>query len=537
MAPHPLLSRSSHCSFRTSFPSLSPRLPSMVRVFELSVSVPQRDQDQQDVPLLNLSSPTSPTSPLQPLHSPPHSPLHSSSSTTSAHSSIIIPVKDRLSSSFSLPSGVSPSSFPFPSPSALTTPSSSPPPPSPPLPPLLRLLSLTLHLSLLLLSLLSFHSLTMTFQQSQLRCQTLSASHLLSLSSLTTSHWWDFGTLLGLAREGDIIYTEVDADLSLTWQGRNHLVQQWQLPDTRSRWAELGFVRLEARDELKLRMFDDFGWFLDVDVWQGVNASMVALPTQASAEEPSLPSADLHLQMLTGRLSAELYNLPSASILPITQHPAPASWSHICRRQLRLMEAQGRTGGPPTLSWPARPSEVLQHWYGPGWVQPRRYDKGVDASSDRFETFMWAHLEAVYELLWSFKAAARVVVNALAYHPMLLMWYGGLVGAFIGMGWVWARRWQWESVKAVEGDGVLGREGPRSWIRCGDVLLMSLSPLMCAVAYVAALCWALFRVEEEHKVDLGRGMWRGLLPGLCLPLVALNMLTRRKASGAAAVQG
>ena len=468
----------------------------MVRAFELSVSVPRRgDQQEQDVPLLNIHAPASPPSPNNPTHSPTSSPRLSSSSSSSSSSfphSLIMPVKDSLSDAFSLPSR-----FSF-----LPSPSHPPHPHHRSLLLLPRLLSLLLHLSLLTFSLLAFHSLSMSYQQSHLRCQLLSASHLLSLSSLSSSHWWDFGTLLGLVREGDIIYTEVDADLSLTWRGRNLLLQHWQLPHVRTQWQQLGFVRMEERDELKLRVFDDAGWFLDVDIWDTMNASSGGggWPTQVSAVDAVEPAEGMSMQMLTGRLDAQLYNLPSASVLPIAQQPAPAAWSHVCRRQLRVMEEQGRTAGTlPSLSWPARPADVLQHWYGPGWVHPRRYDKGVDATTDRFEQFMWAHLEQVYELLWAFKVAARSLVNALAYHPMMVGWYGGMVGGFVGLGWRWGRRLQRRAGGGGGGGEGGGGDGgvEAGWWGIGDVAVSA--AVRCGVRGGAVLLAVLDGGEPARR--------------------------------------
>ena len=169
----------------------------MVR-FDLQVSVPQRDRDAQEVPLLNLSAPASPTSPPHPHLSPTPSASSSVRSSLDSHS-VVMPVKDALTDSFSLPSRSAFSSSASSSSSSSSSPSRS-------CPRALRPSSVTafgFHSLLVLVSLLCLHRMAMAFQQAQLQCQILSASHLLSRASMASAYWWDFGTLLGLVREGD----------------------------------------------------------------------------------------------------------------------------------------------------------------------------------------------------------------------------------------------------------------------------------------------------------------------------------------------
>jgi hypothetical protein len=72
-----------------------------------------------------------------------------------------------------------------------------------------------------------------------------------------------------LVRENDIIFTEVDADLSMTREGARRLRESWSEEARQSEWREAGFVDLVARDEqgVKLRAFDAWGWYLDIDVY------------------------------------------------------------------------------------------------------------------------------------------------------------------------------------------------------------------------------------------------------------------------------
>ena len=383
-----------------------------------------------------------------------------------------------------------------------------------------RPLPLLVHFALLTVVLVAVHYLSFTFQQTQLRCTVLAASHLLSQTSSPAHWWWDFGTLLGLTREHDIIYTEVDADLSVTWQQRNRIWQQWTAADGRTQrtWQQYGFMRMDRRGEeteVKLRLYDSWGWFLDIDVWDEVssNTSSWRLPTTPSPDRMQSDPA-VSMQMITGRLEPQQYVLPSALIYPLASQPPPSHWLSVCPHVTSLLPAV------PMVQVPYNAAGVLEHWYGSGWREPRKFDKGRDRSSDAFEVWMWQKAVRVYELLWSAKVVARVTINGLYYHPLLLAYYAVVVGvgsiAMVRAGYDWQRR-----------QAALSSTWP---VWYGMNVWLAVSPVACTVAYVCVLWVALFMIEYSWSVPLGWGMWRGLLVGLVLPSVGFHVSASNAAS-------
>ena len=370
------------------------------------------------------------------------------------------------------------------------------------------------------------HYLSFSFQHTQLRCTVLAASHLLSLTSSPAHWWWDFGTLLGLTREHDIIFTEVDADLSVTWQQRNRIWQQWTDPHSsmQATWRQYGFVEMERRGEQetdpKLRLYNSWGWFLDIDVWDEVpsNSSLWEFPVAPSPDRMQ-PDPSVSMQMVTGRLDPLQYLLSSSLIYPITALPPPPHWLSVCHDVAALLPAV------PAVQVPYDTEGVLQHWYGAGWRQPRKFDKGRDASQDEFEVWMWQNLVRVYELLWAGKVVARAAVNALRYHTVLLVYYVATVTAasvaIIRAGYAWQRQ------HAV---GVAERSTRSVWRRYGVDVGLSVSPVLCTIAYVFVLWVVLFTLEYQWYLYLGWGMWRASLLGLTLPLVLFHVLASTAAS-------
>ena len=469
--------------------------------------------DQQEEPLLLYTSPNTSSSATE--HDTPHSTdatdvNHNGQADTNVH-------RSQPSSLASPHAAVSPSSRQLGSHTSSSTSLSS-----------CRLLPLLIHFVLLCTVLVSLHFLTFTFQQTQLRCTVLAASHLLSQTSNPAYWWWDFGTLLGLTREHDIIFTEVDADLSVTWQQRNRIWQQWSAPDgrTRSTWQQFGFMQMERRgdetEDFKLRLFDSWGWFLDIDVWDEVssNTSLWRFPTQPSPDRTQ-PDPAVSMQMITGRLEPEQYVLPSALMYPLASLPPPSHWLSVCPHVAGLLP------GVPLVQVPSNTVAVLEHWYGSGWREPRKFDKGRDRSNDWFEVWMWQKAVRVYELLWAAKVIARVTINGLSYHTLLLTYYATIVSiasvAITRAGYDWQRR------------QAAAERQPKVWPRVlGVDVWLVVSPVVCTIAYMCVLWVVLFINEYRWFIQLGWGMWRGLLIGLTLPLVAFHLSASRAASSSSA---
>ena len=482
----------------------------------------QASSDQQEEPLLlRVSAPASHYTTSPP---PNHSDAHSD---TAASHSDVVDAHDCQPSSFTLPPAVlSPSSKRPVSSSSHSSPASATS--------CCRPLPLLIHFALLCTVLASLHFVCLSFQQTQLRCTVLAASHLLSHTSSPAYWWWDFGTLLGLTREHDIIYTEVDADLSVTWQQRDRIWQQWAAADGAAQavWKQFGFVQMEQRtqwdpQDVKLRLYDSWGWFLDIDVWDEVpaDAAKWRMPTAPSPDRTQ-PDPAVSMQMVTGRLEPAQYVLPSTLFYPLASIPPPAHWLSACPHIASLLP------GVPSVQVPASVERVLVHWYGSGWREPRKFDKGRDRSNDWFEVWMWQKAVRVYELLWAAKVVARVTLNGLQYHRLLLAYYALVVGAgFIAMaraGYRWQRR---HPMVEREASGLPAAATERFKLLRQDVRL-AVSPLMCATAYVSVLWVVLFTFEYQWYIHLGWGMWRGLLVGLALPLVAFHIAGNGASSGA-----
>jgi hypothetical protein len=84
------------------------------------------------------------------------------------------------------------------------------------------------------------------------------------LQQHNVDYWWNKGTLIGLFREGDIVYTDVDTDIAIT----NHTRRDRRIndPDLINDFAEIGY-NIEQRDSLKLRLYGPWGFFADMNIF------------------------------------------------------------------------------------------------------------------------------------------------------------------------------------------------------------------------------------------------------------------------------
>ncbi len=219
-----------------------------------------------------------------------------------------------------------------------------------------------------------FRILMLSTEQACLRSVVVDLST--CLYEFQMDYWWDFGTLLGLMREGNIIYSEVDADISIPVETRRNF---FEVEGFQNCLSASGF-QIEKRDELKLRLYGPWGWFGDMDVWE--------------------PAANHTLFMVTGRnVERNRYILPQHLLLP-TQ-----PWENIPNQQNVIRTL------PEWIRVPAQPSVVLEYWYGPTWVTPRKYDKGNDPSTDALELFFFQNAVWIYEVGMAFKFFFRILVN------------------------------------------------------------------------------------------------------------------------------
>lgn len=216
----------------------------------------------------------------------------------------------------------------------------------------------------------------------QYRLRTVVRDASAALNKHDLKYWWDFGTLLGIQRNGDIIWTEVDADISIMLEDRNRILTD---PKVQRTLFEAGFIEVKDRGNYKLRIFDSWGGFLDMDVWQ----------TEKNDK------GEARMQMLTGRLKPEVYNVPEEFILPPGKLVLPA-FSNV------------------PLGVPRDAPALLQFWYG-DWQVPRKFDKGRDASQDQLEVWIWNNLVYFYEVFVAAKIFGILLFNCFLYHKLLLV--------------------------------------------------------------------------------------------------------------------
>jgi hypothetical protein len=226
---------------------------------------------------------------------------------------------------------------------------------------------------------LVFRVFMLSVQQKCLRAVVYDLSYI--LDEYDIDYWWDFGTLLGLVREGDVIYTEVDADVSIHVDSRPSFLDTAIQADL----ARYGYS-LEPRDELKFRVYGPWGSFADMDVWVTYNTS--------------------HLYMVTGKHhDFSRYILPRDLILPTK----------------RIRDVGDRASLTPSLNdnvrLPAHPHQVIAYWYGPKWRIPQHYDKGNDPNTDQMEMFFWTHLLLFWEVFHAAKVSARLYAHGM--HALL----------------------------------------------------------------------------------------------------------------------
>jgi hypothetical protein len=214
-------------------------------------------------------------------------------------------------------------------------------------------------------------------QRSCLRMVVVDVTH--ALSKYNLDYWWDFGTLLGLIRGGDIIYTEVDADISIPLATRDVF---FKTPGLTEELENVLGYHIQKRDEHKLRLFGRWGWFADMDVWTPADNDTLFLATGSHSDK-------------------SVYYYPRAWLLPtrpISRVPDVAPLSP------KL---------PPELRVPAQPLTVLEYRYGKTWRIPRKFDKGNDPSHDPVELFLWGHAMWVYEIFLSLKCLVRIFTHGL----------------------------------------------------------------------------------------------------------------------------
>ena len=235
-------------------------------------------------------------------------------------------------------------------------------------------------LAAVLIGIIAIRYIGFSLQRSCIRSIVARTSSVLVAHNIT--YWWDFGTSLGLYRDHDIIWGETDADISVTMEDRNRI---WDEPAIHQSLYQAGFVQMDQRDPLKLRIYDSWGWFLDMDVWQ----------REKNATHD-------RLQMLTGRHCKSVYNTPYEWVLP------PSSL--VVEEVVHLLP----------LSLPRDMDAWLTFWYG-DWHTPRGFDKGRDWSGDDAEVALKKNFIFALEAFSALKAIGRTFSGLLHNHILAVV--------------------------------------------------------------------------------------------------------------------
>jgi hypothetical protein len=163
-------------------------------------------------------------------------------------------------------------------------------------------------------------------------------------------YWCDFGTLLGLAREGDLILGDKDVDLSVPVEEKPRVMALAPV------FAERGYRITDRGGAARrlLRVHDTRTPFY-ADIY----------PYEREGET------------LRSLLSSPLEDIPAALVAQ--------------RRRLTAFGA--------SLPVPAEPEAMLVLRYGPGYRSPRRNDKGSARAYSRWLS-VWEDLEAIGVFAW-----------------------------------------------------------------------------------------------------------------------------------------
>ena len=275
-----------------------------------------------------------------------------------------------------------------------------------------------------------------------------------------------------------------------------------------------------------------------MDIWtrtdrpRTADHSNLAALVMSDPRVPLLSASRNHtrMQLLTetnsGAKDPMLYNLPAHILVPIQPLSIPTAWLWSCRREIRTIHAHaaassraaqrwttasaGSAGASFTLSRPSDVDAVLTHWYGATWREPRRFDKGTDYSEDALEVALWSHAATLYELFWSGKVLARLLVYGALYHPSKLAWYVALQltasvlchrAITTGRQRATAEMASKQQHRAVE-----------RWEAAGTALCAGLY----ATTYLLVLHVALWMLSEEWQWELGPSQWRGAIGGVAV---------------------
>jgi hypothetical protein len=317
-----------------------------------------------------------------------------------------------------------------------------------------------------------FRAVALTLQQHQLRCTLRAASLAFASIDPPLQHWWDFGSLLGLVREHDMIYSEVDADVSFMADSRARLNEPANMAQLSSR----GFVKFKNRDDdgFKLRVYHRYGWFLDMDVWKRRDQMLSDVRERVDGTveaKDEVGTAPPRLQMVTGRHDPSDYNLPNSWFFPLQSLSVPLINGANCGADEISADAatlDANSGGVP-LSIPNQPIDILRYWYSNTFMSPRQYDKGKDFSSDQVELFLWKWAVMLFDLFVAAKVSFKIGLNLVKYNVFWTV-VTVLLFLFTGAAIVWYKR-----RKPDLGERILSYT---RWVKMHEIFLLLVTALL-----------------------------------------------------------
>jgi hypothetical protein len=253
--------------------------------------------------------------------------------------------------------------------------------------------------------LINFHSVLEANHINQLP---MKGSHIKKYFDETPLYFMDFGGLLGVIRDKDIIWSEVDLDVGLNVamqrilkENSNNILQQFK---------ERGIVKLESRDEYKYRLYNSWGFHFDFDVWdlKAKNDKLANSPCNQHSQ------SDLCLTMVTGRDDRgwETYTLPLEWYLPLKYIDLPKNIDYV---------GYSLQHKNPKIAVPNQPEKVLTYWYDT-WDKPADYDKGKDENpTHSYEYYLKRQLTIVFNIAWAVILLFRSIHWGLNYHQTLVI--------------------------------------------------------------------------------------------------------------------
>lgn len=236
----------------------------------------------------------------------------------------------------------------------------------------------------LIVLLASFRFTVFTWQRNQLGSAILDASE--CLNKFKEAYWLNFGTLLGAVRDENVIWTDVDADISalksvsVAITAGTHGIRDC---------INLKFAELERRDEFKYKMYNRFGFRVDLDVWDdtpGDSSGLTMITGVGYLFFFQIICLELILVCVPPQNleDKEVYHLPKSILLPTQTIPF--------------------LGGDVQV--PHLPIELVEYWYGPTWTVRRTYFKGRDYSRDVLEVLIATTAPIIFEFFNCIKACA-----------------------------------------------------------------------------------------------------------------------------------